>query len=310
MQDNRFLSGMGPFMKMITFVMILLASMLLTMFLGVLAVMPFYGTGVLDKLTGMNNLSDPGSVQLLKYFQIVNQVGVFFVPVLLFGLLFRIRTVSFLTLDRKPDINTVVLAIILIFSSLPFLSWTSDLNALMKMPENLKGLETWMKASEDQAAQLTRAFLEDPSYRGFMVNLFMIGVLPAFGEEFVFRGIFQRLFTEWFRNPHAAVVVTALFFSSMHLQFYGFLPRFLLGLFLGYLFYWSRTLWVPILVHFVNNAVAVVVAFLSSRDVIRSDYETFGTTHNTYFLVITTLISFSVLFLIFLIEQRKKQERP
>ena len=88
-----------------------------------------------------------------------------------------------------------------------------------------------------------------------------MAILPAIGEELLFRGVFQRLLTEWTRNIHWGIILAALLFSFFHFEFYGFLPRFLLGVFFGYLFVWTSSIWVPILAHFTNNFIIVVYSF-------------------------------------------------
>ena len=123
--------------------------------------------------------------------------------------------------------------------------------------------------------------------------------MPAIGEEFFFRGVLQRLFSEWFRNAHVAIIVTAFIFSAIHFQFYGFIPRFLLGLFLGYMFYWSGTLWLPIIIHFINNGLAVLVAFLAARGLLNVDFETFGSSENWFVNVSSIVIISALIFLLF-----------
>ncbi|TAF81977.1 MAG: CPBP family intramembrane metalloprotease, partial [Sphingobacteriales bacterium] len=91
--------------------------------------------------------------------------------------------------------------------------------------------------------------------------LLMIAILPAIGEELFFRGTIQNIFTALFKNPHVAVWLTAILFSAIHLQFYGFLPRMFLGALFGYLFIWGKSIWLPILGHFLNNGFAVIMAF-------------------------------------------------
>ncbi|MFA5196683.1 MAG: CPBP family intramembrane glutamic endopeptidase, partial [Bacteroidales bacterium] len=135
---------------------------------------------------------------------------------------------------------------------------------------------------------------------GFFINILMIAVLPAIGEEFFFRGVLQRLLGEWFKNVHVAVIVTAVIFSAFHLQFYGFLPRFLLGMFLGYIFYWSGSLWVPIIVHFINNGLAVVVAWLSARGMVDFNFETFGSSDNLFVIISSGVIVAGLMFVLFL----------
>jgi uncharacterized protein len=93
----------------------------------------------------------------------------------------------------------------------------------------------------------------------------MLAVIPAIGEELIFRGVFQKIFYDLFKSGHLAIWVTAFAFSALHFQFFGFIPRFILGLVFGYLFYWSGTLWLPVISHFVNNAVPVIGAYIQSK---------------------------------------------
>jgi len=109
----------------------------------------------------------------------------------------------------------------------------------MHLPEVLSRVEIWMRNSEESAEKLTDAFLSSASWTGFLVNLLMIAVLAAVGEELIFRGILIKIFHEWTRNLHVAVIISALLFSAFHLQFYGFFARLALGLVLGYLFVWT-----------------------------------------------------------------------
>jgi len=104
-----------------------------------------------------------------------------------------------------------------------------------------------------------------------MFNLFMIALIPALGEEFLFRGVLQRIFGEWFKNPHLAVWLAAILFSLAHYQFLGFMPRIILGALFGYIFLWTGNIWMPILAHFVNNTVGVIYYYLFSQGKIGVD---------------------------------------
>jgi membrane protease YdiL (CAAX protease family) len=115
-------------------------------------------------------------------------------------------------------------------SAQPVISLLNEWNSRMILPESLSGLENWMKSSETQAQKITEAFLSTSSWSGFLVNTFMIALLPAFSEELLFRGILARLLRDWTRNIHIGVILSALVFAGIHLQFYGFLPRFMLGI--------------------------------------------------------------------------------
>jgi membrane protease YdiL (CAAX protease family) len=122
-------------------------------------------------------------------------------------------------------------------------------------------VEQWMREQESAAEALTAQLVAGGDVLLLMSNLFVIALVAAVSEEFFFRGALQRIIGLRVRNRHTAVWLTAFLFSAFHLQFYGFLPRMLLGVFLGYLLVWSGTVWLPVLAHFVNNA--LVLLFLS-----------------------------------------------
>jgi len=81
----------------------------------------------------------------------------------------------------------------------------------------------------------------------------------------LFRGTLQPFFTKWFANKHVAIIVTAFIFSAIHFQFYGFIPRFLIGIYLGYLFVWGKSLWLPIIAHFMHNANSLIFDYGAQR---------------------------------------------
>jgi membrane protease YdiL (CAAX protease family) len=87
----------------------------------------------------------------------------------------------------------------------------------------------------------------------------IIALLPAIGEEVCFRSILQRIIIQITRNAMSGILITAFIFSALHFQFEGFLPRMFLGFMLGYLYWYSGSIWTSMLAHFVNNAVQVVV---------------------------------------------------
>jgi len=148
------------------------------------------------------------------------------------------------------------------FSAGPFIEWTNTLNKQMVLPEFLHWLQDWMQSKEEQAGKLTKMLLIMNSPVTLIVNLLIIAILPAIYEEFIFRGCFQKVFTSGTGNYHWGIWLAAIFFSAIHAQFYGFIPRMLLGALFGYLLVWGRSIWLPVLTHFVNNAGAVITAYV------------------------------------------------
>ena len=225
----------------------------LGMFVGTLV----YGTTELFKMT-----TGSASIGFLKVLQIFSSIGTFIVPAWFFARFQGESPVEYFKLNTRFYPLLLVLTVILMLASSALLEWTQVLNQNMHLPAFLQSLETWMRQQEDQLAELTKQLLIMDSAGQLALNLFMIALLPAIGEELVFRGCFQHIFTRWTKNPHWGIWVSAIIFSAIHLQFYGFLPRMLLGACFGYLLFWSNSMWFPIIAHLFNNGAAVIAAFV------------------------------------------------
>jgi len=160
-----------------------------------------------------------------------------------------------------------------------------------------------MEASEQKAMQLTEAFLAMNSMGDLLINLFLIAIIPAIGEELLFRGVLQQLFAKWTGKIHLSIFISAFLFSAVHLQFFGFIPRFVLGIILGYMFYWSKNLWLPILAHFTNNALAIIFTYQFIADKIQIDFLNEETQVN----ISAALISFLAVTLLMYLLRRHNQ---
>lgn len=303
-----FIQAKPPFIKLLYFITIVFISLFFINLLGILVAVPFYGKSFLNGLSGVYNYEDPSVISRLKYLQIISQLSIFIIPVVIFALFTGKNIPDYLKLNRKIQFITLLAGITVMIACLPFINWLSDLNSRMVLPGQLAGVEKWMRNSESEAGMLTNTFLGTPAWGSFLVNILMIAILPAVGEEFFFRGVLQRVFTEWFRNAHVAIIVTAFIFSAIHLQFYGFIPRFLLGMFLGYLFYWSGTLWLPVIMHFINNGMAVIVAFIAARGAANVSFETFGSSNNYVVIIGSGIIVAGLTFFIYTKRNRLSSE--
>lgn len=281
-------------LKLIALLILLILSLLFTSLFGIAFALPFWGFDVLE-LTGSSDYSNPDTISLFKYLQVVNQLGLFIFPPLLFAYWVSRKIATYLLLNIKPQLRLIVVSIIIIFVSLPFISWLGEINQSLNLPESLSGIENWMERMENKANELIIAFLNVKSLGAMLFNVFMIAIIPAVGEEFLFRGVILRLFKEWTKNAHIAVMVSAFLFSALHLQFYGFMPRLLLGVILGYMFVWSGSLWVPMLIHFINNAFAIIYIYATgSMDLLNSDVDSIGASDNSF------IITASGVFMIFM----------
>lgn len=150
-----------------------------------------------------------------------------------------------------------------------FIEW----NANFVFPDFMKGFGEWAREREDLAAEFTKFFTTFNSTGDFILGLLVIALLPAIGEELVFRGMLQPEFYRVSGNHHAAIWITAFLFSAFHMQFFGFVPRMLLGALFGYLYVWSGNLWMPMIAHFVNNGFSVLMIYLYQKGIITVDME-------------------------------------
>ena len=270
-----------------------LATMILTIVLGWL----LYGVNPTQLETKMQDLSNPDTISLLKFFQIFQAIGVFILPPFIIAWFLDPNPVSFLKTEKSPDIRSLLFVAAVIFVSNPLINWLTEINSKLSLPEWMNGVEIWMKNAENQASQITTAFLSSTSITILFLNLVMVAVLPAIGEELLFRGIVQQLFKKMTRNAHFAIWISAAIFSAIHMQFFGFLPRLLLGAMFGYMLEWSGTLWLPIAAHFINNATAVIAYYLMNKKVIGDGIEKTGTSSDgSSFMVIISLIFLFLLF--------------
>ena len=258
--------------------------------LGGLLAVPLYGLSLAGILDGSAMVATAENASFLKFYQIVNHLGTFTVPSLLYMALFMSRYDSTTMGLKRFSFFNILAGTLILFSALPFTNVLMTWNEAMDLPNALSGLESALRKMEDSAAGLTEVFFGDTSIGGLILNLFMIALIPAIGEELVFRGVLFRIFQKWVRNIHVVIFITSILFSAMHLQFYGFIPRLFLGLLFGYLFWYSRSLWVPIIIHFINNGTAVTAEWYYRRQGIDASAEQFGSSDSGLVVIVSLLL--------------------
>ena len=206
---------------------------------------------------------------------------------------------------KSPGLLAYVLTAVAMIMFMGVNSFFIEWNASMSFPESMKGLEEWARQSEDLLARATEFLTTFDSFGQFIVGLFVIAVLPAIGEELVFRGILQRKMIEGNFNPHVAIWLSAALFSAIHIQFFGFIPRLLLGALFGYLYYWSGDIRVAIAAHFVNNGFMITVVYLHQLGIINYDIE------NTESPTLVSVIIFAIITTVILVVlHRHFKSRP
>jgi membrane protease YdiL (CAAX protease family) len=207
-------------------------------------------------------IKDAAAIASLKWIQTIGGgIGMFLVPALLFPQMLKWDANRLFQYKTPVSAFSLLMGVLIVFVSVPGVSGLFQLNQGLSFPESLKDLEISIRAMEEQAAALTKIFVSADNLSMLFLNIFVVALVPAVAEELLFRGVLFKYTHLIFGNLWVAMILSALIFSGFHGQFYGFLPRFALGLVLAYLFYASGSIWVPILAHFVNNAMAVILTY-------------------------------------------------
>lgn len=252
------------------------------------------------------NFDNPNTVLLLKVLQAVSVLLMFILPSLMFSIFWTHDRFRYLGVTAKTSIVTLFVAGTGMLLAMPLINWLAEINQHITLPESLSSIEEWMKHSEERLAELTDAFTKGTSVGVLLLNLFVIAFMAALSEELFFRGVLQQVLLECTRNKHIAVWLSAIIFSAFHLQFYGFIPRVLMGAYLGYLFLYSGSLWHSIFAHFVNNGAAVLIAWLVNRGAISQDIDKVGSLQEEWmYALISAVMVISSLVVVYYFEKKR-----
>ncbi len=198
-------------------------------------------------------------------------IGLFVIPAVYMYAREKISIQSFFVkpLGITPFLIAGIVTVTFMTVNAVFIEW----NLNVSFPEFMKGFENWARQTEEAAAKMTEYLTAFDSFSQFMVAFFVVAVFAALGEELVFRGIMQNMIYKANGNIHIAIWLSAVLFSAIHFQFFGFVPRVLLGALFGYLYYWSGNLWIPIFAHFINNGFTLVMIYLYNLGQVNFDIE-------------------------------------
>lgn len=224
--------------------------------------------GLMVALVAMALILGDGSTTLrLRLATVAQDVLLFVFPAVGAAVLLSDNGGRLLCVDTLPSRWLIVAAFMTLVFSIPAMNMIVEWNESMSLPSALAPLEAWMRQAEDAAQQQVTILLGGTSYGDLIVNALIVAVLAGVSEELFFRGAMQRILSSGPLGPHTAIWVTAILFSVFHMQFYGFIPRMLLGAFFGYLLYWSRSVWLPAMIHSLNNWSVVYASWHSRRSV-------------------------------------------
>lgn len=224
--------------------------------------------------------------QTIVLFGVTALVGVWFTE--------RVNPFNQMSLNRGLSMKQGLVAFFFAVAALPLISMLAEWNKGMELPSFLASVEEIMRQMEESALAMTEKFLNTSSFGMMIVNLFVMALLPAVCEEMMFRGWLQRVLSNRL-NYHVAIWVSAFIFSAIHFQFYGFVPRMIIGAALGYLYCYTGSLWAPIIAHFTNNAAAVITAFLAYNGYTSINFDLIGTGDTWYLSVASVAVCLALM---------------
>ncbi|MGM0649131.1 MAG: CPBP family intramembrane glutamic endopeptidase [Bacteroidota bacterium] len=250
------------------------------------------------------------NVNILKVVQSINTIFSFLIPAYIIAFISHPDPSYHLRISKKISSRNTIMTIVLMISGIAFINLLAQWNSSLSLPESMEAVENIMKNMEESAQRLQERILDVNNAVGLFINLIVIAIIPAISEEVLFRGIIQRTLRQWTQNIHVAIIITGFLFSFVHFQFYGFIPRMFLGVIFGYLLYWTGNLWVPILAHFVNNAIATIWYYFYFRnEKTVPDPDEFGASGDSAFLYISTVMFIAIVYFYFYRRRKTSDKR-
>lgn len=215
---------------------------------------------------GLMSMSDellnPENVNAVRVIQLVSTAVTFFLPAVFTAYIINRRPAAFLGFTMRFNYKQLLLALVIMFAAAATAAALATLNKWIPIPDNAAA---YFKKLEDNYSAQVEVITRMKTLGDYAISVLMIALLPALFEETFFRGGMQNLLTRFSNKPWVAILITSLIFSAIHLSYYGFLPRLCLGVVLGLIYYYSRSLWLSIAAHFFNNAIAVTQMYVLTR---------------------------------------------
>lgn len=224
----------------------------------------------------------------LRIFAILQDLLVFTLPAIITALIVSTTPARLLAIDRSPATAPVLMALLAMIVAVPAMNFVIEWNESLSLPTSLSSVENWMRSSEDAAQQSVEILMGGTSISDLILGILIIGIFAALAEELYFRGTIMRMMLCSGINPHVAIWSTAFIFSAIHIQFFGFFPRLLLGAFFGYLTYWRNSVWLSVITHAFNNSIVVITSWLERRGAIGNEIDTLGS--QNFILILASII--------------------
>ncbi|WP_158990978.1 CPBP family intramembrane glutamic endopeptidase [Mucilaginibacter sp. L196] len=256
--------GIHPFFQMLILFSLLIGLVMVGFFVASAIITAKYGANTMTDVMAYN-ISNAHALNGLWILQIVSTTIPLFITPIFFAWVIVREPHEYLRDTPKFPLVLLGIAFIIMFFSMPLIELLSNINQSMVFPHFLKAVEDWMRSTEASAQKAQDAMLKMNTLGDMFFVLAVVAFLTAIAEEFMFRGCLQTIFVKWTKNQHAAVWITAFLFSAFHFEFFGFLPRMMLGVLFGYFVVYSGSIWPAVVGHFVNNGTDVVITYLSQH---------------------------------------------
>ena len=279
----------------LTFIVAGLGFVLIGPLIGFFLAIPFFEGGLTEQLSKLTN---PVSYPEIRIPLFIIQgsstlIGLAVMPSLLWFSIEQKGITSWFAGKKVYGVMIITILLMMVAFMVTdsfFIEW----NAHLHLPGFLKDFELMARDYEDRAEVLTKYLLQLSSVGELVSALVVVAILPAFAEELLFRGMLQTQLARAVKNSHVSIWLTAILFSAFHLQFFGFVPRMLLGALFGYLYYWSGNLLMPMFAHFINNGLSVLGLYLNQKGILEMDVE------STEAAPWPTLVSFALIAVVLL----------
>ena len=283
-----------PGLQFLIVIGLLLFTLVAGSFLGAIVIGMRYGLETFTNIV-QGNLSAPNVTAALWILQFFGTT----LPILATPIIFSYFVVHEPDDYLKTNFHFPWILIVVVFATMmlsnPLMEYLGNVNEKMVLPKFLKGVQEWMRKSEDDTKKFSDTMMQMNTIWNMIFDLLFIGLLTAVVEEVLFRGCLQTVMIRWMKNKHVAIWVTAILFSAFHMEFFGFLPRLMLGVLFGYFVAWSGSIWPAIWGHFVNNGTVVVITYLFQHKLINTnpdDQQVFSYAGYIISLIITLFLLF------------------
>ena len=291
-------NSMAPWILLLILIGYVIAALFAFTLISQLLVGVVYGYDMAEFARVLMNPSNSedarGAIMLM---QGITSVGMFIAtPVFFIYTNLKLNLNDFVTKIEsplRPVFMTMLIMLCFMIANSIIIEW----NQSIQLPEFLSWFENWAQEKELQLEELTEYLTSFARFDQFLVALVVIAIIPAVGEELLFRGLIQNLFAKAFSNHHVAIWLSAFIFGVFHFQFYGVIPRILLGALFGYLYYWSGNLTLAILGHFINNGLTLILLYLSQLNILEFDPTDADTSPPAYVILIFFIGGSALLYL-------------